>query len=104
MTTTANQIAAAKARLIEMLGTSPVVYGDVKSVSASGMSRKIAFYCVVDGEIQRVTYEIALILDLKHENGCLIKKGGNMDMIFAVIYDLGEVLYNNGYHIRKESL
>lgn len=102
--TTANQIEAAKARLIEMLGTSPVIYGDVKSVSASGMSRKIAFYCVVDGEIQRITYEIASILGLKHEDGTLIKKGCGMDMVFAVIYDLGITLYDEPYKIKNRSL
>lgn len=96
------QIEAAKARLIEMLGDKPVIYGTKVSAN-SGMSR-IGLYCVVEGRIERISYEVALVLGLKHENGCLIKKGGNMDMIFAVIYDLGKVLYNNGYHIRKESL
>lgn len=102
--TTANQIAAAKARLIELLGTSPVIYGDVKSVAKSGMSRKIAFYCVVDGKIQRVTYEIALILGLKHEDGTLIKKGCGMDMVFSVIYDLSVTLYDEPYKIKNRSL
>ena len=104
MTTTANQIAAAKARLIEMLGASPVIYGDVKSVAKSGMSRKLSFYCVVDGEIQRVTYEIALILGLKHEDGALTKKGCGMDMVFAVIYDLSVTLYDEEYKIKSRSL
>ena len=97
------QIEAAHERLIEMLGATPVIYG-TKVSAKSGMSHRIGLYCVVDGRIERISYEVALVLGLKHENGCLIKKGGNMDMIFAVIYDLGEVLYNNGYHIRKESL
>ena len=104
MTTTANQIAAAKARLIEMLGNSPVIYGDVKSVAKSGMFRKIAFYCVVEGEIQRITYEVALVLGLKHEDGCLAKKGCGMDMVFAVIYDLSVALYDAPYKIKNRSL
>lgn len=57
-----------------MLGATPVIYGDVKSVSASGMSRKIAFYCVVEGRIERISYEVALVLGLKHEDGALTKK------------------------------
>ncbi len=97
------QIEAARERLIEMLGATPVIYG-TKVSARSGMSHQIGLYCVVGGRIERISYEVALVLGLKHDNGCLIKKGGNMDMIFAVIYDLGEVLYNNGYHIRKESL
>lgn len=98
------QINAAKARLIEMLGDSPVIYGDVKSVAKSGMSRKIAFYCVVNGEIQRITYEIALVLGLKHEDGALTKKGCGMDMVFAVIYDLSVSLYDAPYKIKNRSL
>lgn len=97
------QINAARDRLIEMLGDKPVIYGTKVSAN-SGMSHRIGLYCVVEGRIERISYEVALVLGLKHDNGCLIKKGGNMDMIFAVIYDLSETLYNNGYHIRKESL
>ena len=97
------QIEAARERLIEMLGATPVIYG-TKVSARSGMSHHIGLYCVVEGRIERISYEVALVLGLKHENGCLLKKGGNMDMIFAVIYDLGQILYNNGYHIRKESL
>lgn len=97
------QINAARNLLIELLGDKPVIYG-TKISAKSGMSHRIGLYCVVEGRIERISYEVALVLDLKHENGCLIKKGGNMGMIFAVIYDLGGVLYNNGYHIRKESL
>ncbi len=97
------QIEAARERLIEMLGATPVIYG-TKVSARSGMSHQIGLYCVVEGRIERISYEVALVLGLKHDNGCLIKKGGNMDMIFAVIYDLGQILYNNGYHIRKESL
>lgn len=97
------QINAAHERLIEMLGATPVTYGTKVSAN-SGMSHRIGLYCVVEGRIERISYEVALVLGLKHDNGCLIKKGGNMDMIFAVIYGLGEAVYNNGYHIRKESL
>lgn len=97
------QIEAARERLIEMLGATPVIYG-TKVSAKSGMAHRIGLYCVVEGRIERISYEVALVLGLKHENGCLLKKGGNMDMIFAVIYDLGQILYNNGYHIRKESL
>lgn len=98
------QINAAKARLIEMLGATPVIYGDVKSVSASGMSRKIAFYCVVEGRIERISYEVALVLGLKHEDGALTKKGCGMDMVFAVSYDLGVTLYDEPYKIKDRSL
>lgn len=98
------QQAAARANLLTLLGEKPVIWGTIVSSSKSGMSHKIALYCVVDGRIECISYEVALVLDLKHEKGCIHKKGCGMDMIFAVIYDLGEALYGNGYAIKKETL
>lgn len=94
----------ARANLLVFLGEKPVIWGTIVSTSKSGMPRKIALYCVVDGRIERISYEVALVLDLKHENGCIHKKGCGMDMIFAITYDLGEALYKNGYAIKKETL
>ena len=95
---------AARANLLTFLGDKPTIWGTIVSTSKSGMFHKIALYCVYQGRIERISYEVAAILGLKHENGCIHKKGGNMDMIFAVVYDLGEALYNNGYAIKKETL
>lgn len=95
---------AARANLLVFLGDKPTIWGTTVSTSKSGMSRKIALYCVYQGRIERISYEVAAVLGLKHENGCIHKKGGNMDMIFAVIYDLGQALYGNGYAIKKETL
>ena len=95
---------SARANLLTYLGEKPVIWGTIVSSAKSGMFHKIALYCVFEGRIERISYEVASVLGLKHENGCLHKKGGNMDMIFAVIYDLGEALYNNGYAIKKETL
>ena len=94
---------AARANLLVFLGDKPTIWGTISS-SKSGMSHKIALYCVYEGRIERISYEVAAILGLKHENGVIHKKGGNMAMIFTVIYDLGIALYNNGYAIKKETL
>lgn len=94
----------ARANLLIYLGDKPTIWGTIVSSSKSGMSHKIALYCVYQGRIESISYEVAIVLGLKHEKGCIHKKDGNMDMIFAVIYSLGKALYNNGYAIKKETL
>ena len=95
---------AARALLLTFLGDKPTIWGTIVSSSKSGMFHKIALYCVYQGRIEPISYEVATVLDLKYESGVIHVKSGNMDMIFAVIYDLGEALYNNGYAIKKETL
>lgn len=97
-------VSAARENLIKYLGDKPTIWGTIVSSSKSGMFHKIALYCVFEGRIERISYEVATVLDLKHENGCIHKKGCGMDMIFAITYDLGQALYNNGYAIKKETL
>lgn len=94
----------ARANLLVFLGEKPVIWGTIVSTSKSGMFHKIALYCVYQGRIERISSEVAAVLGLKHENGCIHKKGGNMGMVFAVVYDLGKALYNNGYAIKEETL
>lgn len=99
-------VSAVHENLIKYLGDKPTIYGSVLSVAKSDMSYKIAFYCIYEGRIERLSWEISKVLGLPFDRdlGAVIKKGCGMDMIFAVIYDLGEALYNNGYAIKKEAL
>ena len=95
--------------------TKPIIYGDVKSVSSSGMSRKIAFYMVKDNEIINITYLVSMILDEKQPsknkyNEFVINvRGAGMDMVFHCIYSLGNILFRglekdfdrSGYMIKQ---
>jgi len=79
--------------------TKPTIYGDVKSVSSSGMSRKIAFYIAKDNKIIDITYHVSIILDEKepttnkYNNWVINVRGAGMDMVFHCIYSLGNILF-----------
>ncbi len=78
------------------------VFGIVKSVSSSGMSRNIDFYAFecVKGEVKKhwLSYRIAGLLDYSfNDNKESVKVSGcGMDMIFSVVYNLGSCLYPKG--------
>ena len=74
------------------------IYGYVDSVSISGLSRNIKFYIIDTDRIINVTHYIINVCKLYswnraknavHVNGC------GMDMIFAVVSNLGRLLYND---------
>jgi hypothetical protein len=79
------------------------VYGIVRTVSRSGMSRTIDFYTFQAGDrCDRVYLSgwIATALDYKRtEQGALKVGGCGMDMIFHVVYSLGYVLFPGGFGI-----
>lgn len=81
--------------------TNPTIYGDVKSVSSSGMSRKIAFYVAKDNKIINITYLVSMILDEKepktdkYNNWVLNVRGVGMDMVFHCIYSLSNILFRD---------
>lgn len=66
------------------------VYAIVNSVSRSGMSRRIEFYTVINGNISRIGYRIAAVLDYGYDvdKGGLNVSGCGMDMIFSVLSNL----------------
>ena len=74
------------------------VYCVLRSVSASGMSRKIDFYIIKENRPFWITGLVANLLGIKRSNsgeGVTIK-GAGMDMGFATVYDLGMALWPNG--------
>lgn len=81
------------------------VYGIVRSVARSGMSRTIDFYVIKDGVPVYVTAFVAETLGMKrNKEGALKVSGTGMDMIFAVVYDLGRKLFDDGYALTHDSL
>jgi len=89
------------------------VYTVVRSVSASGMSRTMSVYVVVEGELLNITYHTAKALDypLTDVNGSrVICVGGcGMDMGFHVVYSLSGYLFRDlnlegdpGYILKQE--
>lgn len=91
--------------IVESLDKGDTIYGIVKSVSASGMSRRIKFYTIKDNRPVFLSWSIGQILGYKvKEDGTIRVNGVGMDMIFKVVFDLGSVVHNDGYFFRSDSL
>lgn len=85
-------------RLLEILKPGDTVFTVLKHVSASGMSRSIQLKIVQNGDICDISWDAAHAMgdkiDSKHGG---IKIGGcGMDMGFALVYNLGAVLWPKG--------
>lgn len=87
---------------VKMLKDNTKVYGLVRSVSKSGMSRKISFHVIKelnDGSltIMDITGYVACILNKKiivdtHGRRCIKIYGAGMDMVFHTIDNLSKEL------------
>lgn len=88
-------------RLNEYLKPGSNVYTILRHVSKSGMSRSISIVCVdrETNEIISLDYFAHIVLDRKidRNNGGLKIQGAGMDMGFALVYDLGRVMYPDGF-------
>lgn len=93
----------AQSNLKKWLRPGSTIYHTVKSVSKSGMSRKISFYIVVDGKIKDINWYLSNLLDYKRDpsNGALKIGGCGMDMGFHIVYSAGRALYPNGFKLAK---
>jgi hypothetical protein len=92
--------------VIEALPRTTTIYSIVRSVSSSGMSRKIDFYVIKDEKLVWITPAIRDILDYKQDekSGALKVNGTGMDMCFHIVNSLGYKLHNDGYYFQSERL
>ena len=97
-------------RLREWVKPGDTVYAIIRHVSASGMQRTIqlvAFTCQ-DGKPEpvfiggNVATALGYTWDGAH-NGMKVR-GAGMDMGFALVYELGQALYHDGYALRHRQL
>jgi hypothetical protein len=77
------------------------IYAKVTHVARSGMSRSIELYRVVDGEIRNISWEVSRLLGerIDPNHGGLRVSGCGMDMCFHTIYNLGYVLFPDGFGV-----
>lgn len=91
--------------LRSILKPGDTVWTDLRSVSRSGMSRKIGvhFFEVRDGKIERwwLTRFVATATGYRFDEKteCLSVSGCGMDMGFAVVYDLSRALFPEGFKV-----
>lgn len=82
--------------LLRFLKPGDVVTCVLRSVSRSGMSRRIDFYKTKSGEIYYLSNYIADLLEMNNDREGVRVGGCGMDMGFAVVYDLGATLWPKG--------
>jgi len=89
--------------LFKILDKRKEIYCSVKHVANSGMSRHIAFYVADGDKILTITRQIGVILDLpyRERTGGLFISGCGMDMGFHIVYNLGLVMFEDGYRFRN---
>ena len=86
--------------LLELLKPGDTVYTVLKHVSRSGMMRHIQIKLVRDGDICDITYHAARVMgDSIAKDGGIRVSGCGMDMGFALVYNLGAVLWPHGTRI-----
>lgn len=87
---------------------SHIVYCVLRSVSQSGMSRRISFFTIIDNQPRWLDWKIEQILGYKRrgDKEGLFIEGCGMDMGFHVVYSLSQVLYgidhNNAYKLTHQ--
>ena len=120
---TNEEVANALEQIKKRVPKGGTVYTVVRSVAASGMSRRITLLAAVEetrtvnlriGELSVVTgpaiaeldYWVQTLRDQKHDSdkaGVFIP-GCGMDMGFAIVYDLAQALYGDGYALEQRWL
>lgn len=101
-----------KTTLKKWLKPGNTVYTLIRSVSASGMSRRISCYIVNNGEIQDISGYVGEILEWRRndKDGSLIVGGCGMDMGFHTVYYLARALFRDevendaGYTLKQRWL
>ena len=92
----------ARATLLKWLKPGDSVYCVLRHTSASGMSRRIDLYAVLQDNTGRhrpqyLSGYAGIVLGYRrHKDGGLIVSGCGMDMGFSLVYNLGATLWPDG--------
>jgi len=108
MATTTTRQNECREALLKILKPGDTVYTVIRSVSRSGMSRRLDLYTIQDNRPRFLTTFTADLLGLSYGTESWIKGAGlrvsgcGMDMGFAVVYNLSTVLFGDGYKLNHE--
>lgn len=104
--TTTDEKTTALAKLTELLPKGTEVYTLVRSVSKSGMSRRISFFVVEDGKIKDIDWLLirAGIGKRRGTDNGLYVQGVGMDMCFAMVYNISQTIHKDGYALTKRDI
>lgn len=94
--------------LHNLLTPGSTVYCSLRHVSASGMLRRISFYCLDRSDpegvtLRNISFQVAKVLDMKLSDKdatwSIQVKGCGMDMGYHVVYSLGCVMFPEGFGV-----
>ena len=101
MTTKAQQAEAAEAleQIRAQLKPGDTVYTILRQRSQSGMSRHISLVTIQDGAAHEISWRVGRALGYRRnqDDGGLVVSGAGMDMGFSLVYELGRMLWPDGY-------
>lgn len=81
------------------------LYLTLMSVSSTGMSRKFKCLAVNNGDIVNIGYDVAHALAYRFDDEHnVVIRGGNMDMAFALTYNLSCALFDDGYKLKHSTI
>jgi hypothetical protein len=70
----------------EIISEAVTVYAVIRSVAASGMSRVIDFYVMVNNQPQCISFNVGVVLGWKmHKDRGIIVSGCGMDMVYHTV-------------------
>ncbi len=100
----------AREEILRLLGDSRQIFAIVRKVAASGMSRKIDFYCFQKDEkygFQKfyLNYDMSILCGFNRDKkGELIFRGYGTDFAEDAIQSLSYALFKDSHVLRKESI
>ncbi len=105
----ANRKAESLDTLRRLLPEGTTVYTVLRHCSASGMSRRIDLYVIVDNEPRFLSGYVRDALDYRqHKDGSLIVGGAGMDMGYHLVHSLAGCLFGHndrgGYKLKHQWL
>lgn len=77
------------------------VYVVQRSVSKSGMYRRLDLYIVARGQLERITYNAAVVMDWSMNDSGIGVGGCGMDMHFHIVYTLARYLFPKGFKAKN---
>ncbi len=88
--------------LLKNLKFGDTLYTITRHVSRSGMMRRISVFIAKDNKIIDLDWQIAKLglFPRKYPDEGLVVYGCGMDMHFHVIYELGRVLFPDGFKVK----
>lgn len=98
MTTRQRERSEQIAKLRKLLKSGTTVYTVLRRVSSTGMTRLIDLYVIAEGDIVRITWSAAKVLELPYcrKREALRVTGCGMDMGWDTVYGLSQILLHDG--------